>query len=322
MKRLAGIALFLFLATALLAWVREEALPPAAAILPELARDPVQNPVTLPALSVHKDGRDYIIRPLYTYELHGLVVSAHDSDSLIDFAHRLWGDTLNVRDLCVLWGDNVKDQLYDAFSFSNGDWTCFFRTEDAEAWSRFRLDQGSNNHLLTDNAEIKARMARARVGDQITLRGYLAEYEHSGGFKRGTSTSREDTGNGACETIYVTDFQVLRSANPGWRSLAVLSRYGAGFCLLLWIFFFFRDVLKVRSDDPQQYYERGAGLAARGRFARAEVVLSKALDMDPEHHDALRDRAQVREALGRFDLARGDRQAAERIENRSKTHEL
>lgn len=322
MTRICGIALFLCLATALLAWVRKDALPPAATILPELAQDPVQAPVRIPALNVRKDGKDYTIRPLYSYELYGLVVSAHDSDSWIDFAHRLWGDTLNVRDLCVLWGDNVKDRLYDAFSFRNGDWTCFFRTNDSEAWSRFRLDQISNNHLLTDSATVKERLSRARVGDQIVLRGYLAEYEHSEGFKRGTSTTREDTGNGACETVYVTDFDVLHAANTGWRSMHSFSLTGVVASLLLWIWFFTRDVLRVAPRDSEAYYLRGTTYAARGRFARAERALSKALAIDPEHLDALRDRVQVREALGRFDQAQADRKTLERLEMRSQAHEL
>jgi len=52
------------------------------------------------------------------------------------------------------------------------------------------------------------------VGDQIYFKGYLAEYAHSNRtFTRGTSTSRTDTGNGACETVYVEDYQILRQAN-------------------------------------------------------------------------------------------------------------
>ncbi|MCU7958482.1 MAG: hypothetical protein KZQ58_00445 [gamma proteobacterium symbiont of Bathyaustriella thionipta] len=38
-------------------------------------------------------------------------------------------------------------------------------------------------------------------------------FEHKGG------TVRTDTGNGACETVYLQDFQIVKKANPGLRAL-------------------------------------------------------------------------------------------------------
>ena len=59
----------------------------------------------------------------------------------------------------------------------------------------------------------------AKVGDQIYFKGYLSNYSHNQGFKRGTSTVRTDKGNGACETVFITDFQILKEANMVWRGL-------------------------------------------------------------------------------------------------------
>ena len=55
------------------------------------------------------------------------------------------------------------------------------------------------------------------------MRGYLASYGTGAGARRGTSTTREDTGNGACETIYVEKFEIVAAASSGWR----LSMYGS-----------------------------------------------------------------------------------------------
>jgi hypothetical protein len=81
------------------------------------------------------------------------------------------------------------------------------------------------------------RMARkvrtVRRGDQIRVRGWLASYERPGTpFRRGTSTTRDDRGNGACETVYVTEFEILRPGNPGWRRLFGLSVAGAAASVL------------------------------------------------------------------------------------------
>ena len=74
---------------------------------------------------------------------------------------------------------------------------------------------------------LREQVGKIRVGDQVRFRGYLASYSNDTGSKRGTSTTRTDTGNGACETIFVEDFQILRGATSFWRismwtSLALL----------------------------------------------------------------------------------------------------
>ena len=44
-------------------------------------------------------------------------------------------------------------------------------------------------------------------------------HNHGFAFKRGTSLTRDDTGNGACETIYVQEVEVLRAGGGPWRWL-------------------------------------------------------------------------------------------------------
>jgi hypothetical protein len=77
----------------------------------------------------------------------------------------------------------------------------------------------ANNHLLADRPSIVARLRSVRIGDQVRIRGALAEYSHNHGFAftRGTSVTRDDTGNGACETIYVQEVEVLRAGGGSWR---------------------------------------------------------------------------------------------------------
>ena len=79
----------------------------------------------------------------------------------------------------------------------------------------------------------------AEPGDQVRLRGVLAEYRNpQNGFFRSTSTTRDDTGNGACETIYVTDFEIVRKANPGLRFYYALAKWSAIVSLLGFVIFF------------------------------------------------------------------------------------
>ena len=72
------------------------------------------------------------------------------------------------------------------------------------------------------------------MGDQVRITGHLAAYRHQAGqdFFRGTSTTRQDTGNFSCETIFVTDVSVLRSAPARWHTLSWLAAPGMGLSLL------------------------------------------------------------------------------------------
>jgi len=74
------------------------------------------------------------------------------------------------------------------------------------------------------------------VGDQIRFTGVLAEYSHNHGFpfKRGTSTVRTDTGNGACETVYVNKIDILKSGGGPWRWLKWLAIGLILFCVIAW----------------------------------------------------------------------------------------
>jgi hypothetical protein len=206
-------------------------LPAKEAIVPELYREPVQVPIDLPPFTITRRSITYTITPSHAYELYGLVVTWHHSGSLIDISHGAWKDYLNAKDISVIWGNNIAANDYHKVTFSHGDWTGYYRYKEAV---NFSAVQFANNHLITDNPRLEKEIMRTRTGDQVFVVGYLAQYSHSNGaFTRGTSTTRDDTGNGACETIFVTDYAILQQANPAWRQaqrlallLGVLSAAG------------------------------------------------------------------------------------------------
>ena len=101
------------------------------------------------------------------------------------------------------------------------------QTRDSVAWANFKMNQLSNNHLISADAFIRDRVADVRIGDQVRIKGQLARYGAVGGGLRGTSTTRDDFGDGACETILVDEFEIVVPGFSGWRaamwaSLAIL----------------------------------------------------------------------------------------------------
>lgn len=200
---------------------RSDMLPPATDLSPILLNEPVQTQVTQAAFLTKSNDINYSIQPLYEYDLVGLVVSKHDANTWWDSIHREWNDHLNIVDLCVVWGNNVRNGVYQEINFSSGQFTCNFSTNSNEVFAAFDQSAISNNHLLTDQPSIAKRIRSVRVGDQIHFRGHLVEYSHNQGFpfKRGTSIVRTDTGNGACETVFIDSFDIIKGGGRPWRIL-------------------------------------------------------------------------------------------------------
>lgn len=215
-------------------WHRND-IPSGIDYVPQIAEEPDQRKTRRRVFDVSYNAIDYEVRPEFEYELHGLVVSFrhHDGNSRM---HRRAGDHLNMLDVCVIWGDNVKNERLDKIDFWNGIFTCNVKTRDHAAWQAFDMTKLSNNHLISDREDIRDAVGDIRVGDQIRVRGLLARYASPGG-ERGTSVTRTDTGDGACETIYVEEFAVVRKSPGHWRT----AMFGAGSTLFLSLFVYLRS---------------------------------------------------------------------------------
>ena len=208
-----------FFSSALLAavaFMKRNDFPSPDTLSADIADEPVQRATTKQAFTAEYAGVRYAVEPEFEYELHGMIVSyrKHDAKSRM---HRAANDHLNVADLCVVWGETAASPHLNDISFWNGIFTCNFSTRSQEAWDSVDVAQIANNHLISDDESIRTEIARVSIGDEIRVRGWLASYG-TGGAKRGTSTTRTDTGDGACETIFVQEFAITsRSRNP-WRS--------------------------------------------------------------------------------------------------------
>jgi hypothetical protein len=223
-------------------WNRNE-LPGSIDYIAGIANEPQQTGTDRRSFEAVWDGVAYRVvayrvDPEYDYDLVGMIVSFrhHDENSRM---HRLADDHLNMLDVCVVWGNNTSGAQLDKIDFWNGIFTCNVKTRDQAAWESFDMYQLSNNHLISDDDFIRDQVRKVKVGDQVRIQGVLASYESPGGL-RGTSTTRTDTGDGACETIYVDRFEILQPATSYWR----ISMYAALATLSVGLFLFFRRPFK------------------------------------------------------------------------------
>lgn len=203
---------------------REITLPDASAIDPTIKEsEPLQEVGAPPAFTTIIEGYTYTLTPRATYEIGGLVVSQHRGDALVNLYHK--ADPGNIKDVCVVWGEDITNGSYQKVRYRSEEFTCYY------SWSRplsppFRPEKASNNHLIPADEAIAERIRAIRVGDQIRMRGLLVDYTVTRDGReiltRRTSLTRNDTGNGACEILYVTDLTVVL---PGDHLQADAGRY-------------------------------------------------------------------------------------------------
>jgi hypothetical protein len=225
LRRPAKFVLAAAAAAFIVSFFMKDRFPGRDAILPELLQEPVQTDTDLPApFDVTRKGVTYTVTPMFNYELWGMIVSYHHANSFADVSHEAWKDYINIKDICVLWGKNLETAIYTRMKFKNRDFTCFYTYPDQETGQIFSENCLSNNHLLPADTVVAATIMSARKGDQVHFKGWLVSYGIKGSpYRRVSSTTRYDRGNGACEIVFINEFEIQRAAHPGWRAIHQLS---------------------------------------------------------------------------------------------------
>jgi hypothetical protein len=227
-KKIIKIILLIAIVIFIFSYFQKNKLPAKEEILPELYQAPMQTETNEAPFKVERGGVIYDITPLFNYELYGLVVSGHNSKSWLDYYHEKWEDFINLKDVCVIWGENIQTGVYQELKFKNGSYTCYMDFKSGvdknAVYQKFKNEALSNNHLLSADEPINKKIMSAREGDQIYFKGYLVRYSHDD-FQRGSSVTRADAGNGACETIYLTDFRIIKGVNIFWRIVYSCAKY-------------------------------------------------------------------------------------------------
>lgn len=193
-------------------------LPSQLDLQPPVFIAPQQVEIAHTPFAYNYKGQTITVVPQAWYLISGLIMSHNDPFNWWRFDLTHDDKSPDTRDLCVVWGNNLRTTDYQKVSVSNDDWMCNFR------WGAdvsFYPEELSNNHLITNDPAIREQIANLVVGDQITIQGLLVNYseERWNGRYRNSSLTRTDTGNGACEVIFVQSLKVLHSNNALWSAL-------------------------------------------------------------------------------------------------------
>jgi hypothetical protein len=65
------------------------------------------------------------------------------------------------------------------------------------------ISHSANMHMIPANEDVKSTLLDVRAGEIVTVSGFLVQVNKPNGWVWRTSLTRTDTGNGACEVVWV-----------------------------------------------------------------------------------------------------------------------
>jgi hypothetical protein len=200
----------LALALAALLWAASRSPAPAVAqalpgqpdivcLLPPAAlngNEPNQSPV--PARMAPFRLGEFQLTPLAGIGIQARVLGRED--------YRLDAEAaLSPTDLALGWGPMALPGNYGKLDISqSGRWYRYrWGPEGPPLPVQQIVRSSANMHMIPADPAVAAALARVRPGQDVRLQGWLVEVRREDGWRWRSSLTREDSGDGACELIYV-----------------------------------------------------------------------------------------------------------------------
>ncbi len=199
---------------------------------------------------------DYELEPLFNYQVDGLIV--HKTDYRIFSINKR--TSVFPMDLCVIWGENVSSRVFQnkQLKFSQDFRFCMWHWQGDV---KVNSDEIANVHLIVNDDNLLKKVESLFRGDQIRVKGKLVNVKAKSigkpgkydfdEFSMNSSVSRNDTGAGACEILYVEDIEILKKSNPISYLLFQFSLYGLLILIVINVFVFFKEFYLIRNNKKQ-----------------------------------------------------------------------
>ncbi len=144
----------------------------------------------------------YNITPLEAFEIEARVL-ATEQYSLGREAD------LSPVDLALGWGKMSDETILKDIKISQSNRFYYWRVDEFPIPRREIETQSANMHMIPADDQIDKLLKSIRPGQIVKLSGDLVQVNASDGWRWKSSLTREDTGNGACEIIYVKSLTVI-----------------------------------------------------------------------------------------------------------------
>jgi hypothetical protein len=141
------------------------------------------------------------------FEFTGRVLHTQEYWPLLDY-----GANFAPIDIGVGWGRMSDQQVVEKFSFSQTNRFLLWEASSYPIPIPEVIRSATNMHMIPANSQIERDMKSVRPGELIRVSGYLV-YLQAGNYRWNSSLRRDDSGNGACEVVFVETFENLHSGN-------------------------------------------------------------------------------------------------------------
>lgn len=112
-------------------------------------------------------------------------------------------------DIAVGWKEMSDSKVLDNLKISQADRFYFYRWDSAvQLDPELMAKTSANMHLIAANSSVAAKIKDLRQGQIVSLAGQLVRIVFKDGSEIKSSLSRDDTGPGACEVMWVTSIVV------------------------------------------------------------------------------------------------------------------
>jgi hypothetical protein len=113
-------------------------------------------------------------------------------------------------DFALGWNDMSNDAVLSRLDISQANRWYMYRwgPEGPPVPPEVIARNSANMHLIPTNDDVLRRLERVPPGSIVTLSGWLVDVAGGDNWSWRTSRTRSDTGNGACEIVWVEDVQL------------------------------------------------------------------------------------------------------------------
>ena len=145
---------------------------------------------------------EYDITPLQSFQIKARVLGRKNYSSGRE-------SNLSPVDLALGWGRMSDESVVSKISISQSGRFYHWRVDEFPIPRREIETHSANMHLIPSNEVVLDSIEQIKTGDVIELDGYLVSVKADDGWRWSSSLTRNDTGKGACELIWVTGFRIV-----------------------------------------------------------------------------------------------------------------
>ena len=145
---------------------------------------------------------NFEVTPLASYRL---------TAKLLGREHYRWDGQAEVApvDLAVAWGPLSDESALALIDFDHRSRWLFWNPGESPLSNEVIGLHTANVHIIPADDSILKTIKQSRIGDVVAFSGALVRVDGAGGWSWKSSLSRNDTGNGACELMWVDHFEIL-----------------------------------------------------------------------------------------------------------------